>query len=108
MYLLALESTSTHCGVALWDGSDSVATLQVRHGMNLSGTLVRATEWALQQAQITLEQVDAFAVDVGPGAFTGLKIGVMIAKSWAYALQKPLVAVSAFEACAITMPTDVP
>jgi tRNA threonylcarbamoyl adenosine modification protein YeaZ len=55
-----------------------------------------------------LAQVDAFAVDVGPGAFTGLKIGAMLAKSWAHALGKPLVAVSAFEACAAQMPAGAP
>ncbi len=108
MILLALESTSTHCGVALMRGGECLASIQVQHGMNLSGTLLKATEWALQQAGLELAQVDAFAVDVGPGAFTGLKIGVMIAKSWAHALQKPLVAVRAFEACGTVMPAEVP
>jgi len=106
MYLLALETTSTLCGVALVEGSECLANLQVRHGMNLSGTLLHATEWALQRAGLELEQVDAFAVDVGPGAFTGLKIGVMIAKSWAHAFQKPLIAVRAFEACACRTPAQ--
>jgi len=106
--LLALEATAAISGVALIRDGALLGSARVAHGMNLSGNLLHATEWLLQRCGLTLEQVDAFAVDVGPGTFTALKIGVMMAKSWAHALSKPLVAVSAFEACAVGTPADVP
>ncbi|MCX7924442.1 MAG: tRNA (adenosine(37)-N6)-threonylcarbamoyltransferase complex dimerization subunit type 1 TsaB [Fimbriimonadales bacterium] len=106
--LLAIEATSSLSGVALVRDGALLASMRIAHGMNLSGNLLHAAEWLLQRHGLTLEQMDAVAVDVGPGAFTALKIGVMIAKSWAHALSKPLVAVNAFEACAATMPADVP
>ncbi len=106
--LLALEATGEVSGVALLRDGALVASVRLAHGMNLSGNLLHGIAWLLQRCGLTLGQVDAFAVDVGPGAFTALKIGVTMAKSWAHALDKPLVAVSAFEACAAGMPAAVP
>ncbi|MCS7208046.1 MAG: tRNA (adenosine(37)-N6)-threonylcarbamoyltransferase complex dimerization subunit type 1 TsaB [Fimbriimonadales bacterium] len=106
--LLALEATGSISGVALLREGALLGSVRVAHGMNLSGNLLYATEWLLQRHALTLEQVSVLAVDVGPGAFTALKIGVTIAKSWAHALSKPLSAVNAFEACATEMPVGVP
>lgn len=106
--LLALEATSAISGVALVRNGALLGSVRLAHGMNLSGSLLHGTEWLLQRHGLTLDQVDAFAVDVGPGAFTALKIGVTMAKSWAHALSKPLIAVNAFEACAAAMPVETP
>jgi tRNA threonylcarbamoyl adenosine modification protein YeaZ len=107
-YLMAIEATGAVCGVALVQDGALAGAVRLAHGMNLSGSLLHGAEWLLGRRGLSLAQVDAFAVDVGPGAFTGLKIGVMLAKSWAHALGKPLIAVSAFEACAAQMPTGAP
>lgn len=107
-FLLAIETTGTLCGAALMRDGALLGAVRLAHGMNLSGNLLHGVEWLLQRHGCCLEQVDAFAVDVGPGAFTGLKIGAMLAKSWAHALGKPLVAATAFEACAAEMPAGVP
>jgi len=106
--LLAIESIGAICGVAVLQQGVPLGSIRLRHGLNLSGNLLHATDWLLHRCQLTLPQVDAFAVDVGPGSFTGLKIGVMLAKTWAHALDKPLVAVSAFEACAALAPKSLP
>ena len=107
-YLLAIEATGAVCGVALVQDGALAGAVRLAHGLNLSGSLLHAVEWLLERRGLALAQVDAFAVDVGPGAFTGLKIGAMLAKSWAHALGKPLIAVSAFEACAAQMPAGAP
>ena len=107
-YLLAIEATGAVCGVALAQDGGLAGAARLAHGLNLSGNLLHAAEWLLERHGLALAQVDAFAVDVGPGAFTGLKIGAMLAKSWAHALGKPLVAVSALEACAAQMPAGAP
>ena len=107
-YLLAIEATGAVCGVALMQEGALVGAARLAHGLNLSGSLLHGAEWLLGRRGLALAQVDAFAADIGPGAFTGLKIGAMLAKSWAHALGKPLVAVSAFEACAAQMPAGAP
>ncbi len=108
MTLLALESTASVAGVALMQEGKLHGSVRIRHGLNLSGNLLHATEWLLERANLHLEQVSAIAVDVGPGAFTGLKIGVVIAKSWAHALGIDLVAVDAFSAVAFSAPAGLP
>ncbi|CUU10855.1 tRNA threonylcarbamoyladenosine biosynthesis protein TsaB [Armatimonadetes bacterium GBS] len=108
MYLLALESTANLAGVALVHSGKLMGAVQIAHGQNLSGNLLHATEWLLNRHGLSREAIRAVAVDVGPGAFTGLKIGVMIAKTLAHALNLDLVGVSAFEACACVMPEGTP
>lgn len=108
MTLLALESTATVAGVALLQEGALLGSVRVRHGLNLSGNLLHATEWLLARHQLTLTQVDAIAVDIGPGAFTGLKIGVMLAKTWAHALNCALIGVEAFSACAYEAVDGIP
>ncbi len=107
MTLLALESTASVAGVALVQEGKLLGSVRIRHGLNLSGNLLHATEWLLGRASLRLGQVSAIVVDVGPGAFTGLKIGVMIAKSWAHALGAELVAVDAFSAVASLTPAGL-
>lgn len=106
--LLAIEATGAISGVALMRDGALLGSVRLAHGMNLSGNLLHATEWLLNRHSLYLTQVNAIAVNVGPGAFTALKIGVTMAKSWAHALNKPLIAVSAFEACAAEAVEGIP
>lgn len=108
MTLLALESTATIAGVALLQEGTLLGSIRIRHGWNLSGNLLHATEWLLARHRLTLAQVEAVAVDVGPGAFTGLKIGVMLTKTWAHALNCALIGVDAFSACAQEAVAGIP
>lgn len=93
MLLLALD-TSTFIGTVavVRDGellSEWSASVRATHGETLLPHVARAVELA----GISLSQVDAFAVGLGPGSFTGVRIGVATAKGLALAEQKPLVGV---------------
>lgn len=69
-------------------------------GRRHARTLVPEIGELLTKLQMTLQDVDAVAVSVGPGSFTGLRVGVTCAKTLAYSLQKPLLAVDTFLAVA--------
>jgi tRNA threonylcarbamoyl adenosine modification protein YeaZ len=83
--------------VALYRGSEPLAqqvwTRQTSHGEYL----VPAVEFLFQLSQLKISDLDAIAVGVGPGSFTGVRIAVNTAKAMAYAAQKPLVGFSTLQ-----------
>lgn len=100
MRILALD-TSTMVGTVavLQDGellAESSASVRASHGETLLPRLVRA----LEHAQLALADIDLFAVGLGPGSFTGVRIGVATAKGLALAEKKPLVGVTSLRVLA--------
>lgn len=100
MKILAVDTSTTVGSVALLDGLQIAAewTLHSRqtHNRRLLGTI----DLLLQQAGWPVGQVDAFAVTIGPGSFTGLRIGLTTVKTLAWSLDRPYVGVSSLEALA--------
>ncbi len=98
--LLALETSGDVCGVAVLREGILAVEQTFRHGMHLSERLTDTVETVLQAANLTLEDVTAFAVGIGPGSFTGTRIGVMTAKTLAAVCERPLYGISGLEALA--------
>lgn len=93
MKLLALETSTDACSVAvLADDSISCETLLAprRHTDLVLGMI----QQQLQQAGITMQQLDAIAYGRGPGAFTGLRIATGVVQGLAYGLELPVIPVS--------------
>jgi tRNA threonylcarbamoyladenosine biosynthesis protein TsaB len=100
MTILALETTGDLCSVAVQDTSGLLVERVFRHRMHLSERLVGDVDALLADAGTNLASIDAFAVGIGPGSFTGVRLGVMTAKTWANILGKPIVGVNALDALA--------
>ncbi len=100
MVVLALETTTAAGSVAVARGSDvlveRIGDPGVPYGQRLPGDLLSA----LDEARVALRDIDLFAVASGPGAFTGLRIGIATIQGLAFAHERPVVAVSALEALA--------
>ncbi len=105
MRILALESSAKTASAALLTDGVLTAEAYQNCGLTHSVTLLPMVEAMLKQANVTLEQIDCFAVAYGPGSFTGVRIGVSAVKGLAWAAQKPCVAVSTLEGMA-TMHTQ--
>jgi tRNA threonylcarbamoyladenosine biosynthesis protein TsaB len=106
MLILSLD-TSTAAGSAGVIRDDQVLAAhvgdaRVPHGQRLPGSLLAV----LAAAGVTLDDVDLFAVVVGPGAFTGLRIGIAAVQGLAFATGKPVVGVSALDALASSARRD--
>ncbi len=104
MLVLGIESSTTQGGVAIV-GEDrvlceAILNVEVTH----SERLLPAVDRALGEARISLEALGGIAVSIGPGSFTGLRIGLSTAKGLAYATGLPLVGVPTLEAMAWTLP----
>lgn len=103
MIWLAMATSGDPCSIAVCDDKGLVAERTFRHRMRLSERLMGDTESVLMDAGIELAEVDAFAVDLGPGSFTGVRIGVTAIKTWADLFAKPVVGVSALETAAMPL-----
>lgn len=101
MRILALETTSSVGGVALVDGERLVAASALDGGKGgHTRWLLGAVERMLLDARIAPDTIDAVAVNVGPGSFTGIRIGLATAQGLAFGWGKPVVAVPGLEALA--------
>jgi tRNA threonylcarbamoyladenosine biosynthesis protein TsaB len=99
--LLGLE-TATFCGsVALLAGDRLVASRTLNSPATHSARLLRTIEDLLGETTTRLENLAALAVSIGPGSFTGVRIGLSVAKGLAFALDIAIVGVSTLEALAV-------
>jgi len=104
MRLLAVETSTLAGGAALLDGE----RLLGEHTLNIKAThserLMAAVHRLLEDCAWTPQDLEAIAVAIGPGSFTGLRIGVSAVKGLALALAIPVAAVPTLDALAATLP----
>ena len=98
--ILALETSTEQSSIALLDKDTLLFDLSIHHGRDLTRLLVPAIEQAFALLSRDLREVTGIAVAVGPGSFTGLRIGVTTAKTLAFALSVPVAPVSTLAALA--------
>lgn len=100
MKLLALETSAKAASCAVLQDGIPLATAWQATGLTHSRTLLPMVEDMLKNSELTLGDLDAVAVAVGPGSFTGLRIGIASVKGLAWAAEKPCIPVSTLEAMA--------
>ncbi len=100
MLILALDSTALVGSVALCDNEHLLAECTLNTGNTHSETLLPTVEFVLKACGVTVDEVDLFACTVGPGSFTGVRIGAATVKGISFGKDKPCVGVSTLEALA--------
>ncbi len=98
--ILALETTDAQGSVALCDGGEILASRRLNADRRSAQTLAPTIRETLDDFGWTPSDVDAVAVAIGPGSFTGLRVGVSTAKMLAWAVGAKIVGVDALEAIA--------
>jgi len=91
--ILALDTSSTVASVAILNENKIVAEYSINYKMTHSVTLMQILENIIKISGIELSDMDAFAINAGPGSFTGLKIGGATVKGLAYVFNKPIISV---------------
>jgi tRNA threonylcarbamoyladenosine biosynthesis protein TsaB len=104
MRLLALESATLAGGAALLDGDVIVGEHRSNIALTHSERLMVAVDRLLQDCGWTLKDLDGLAVSVGPGSFTGLRVGIATIKGLALALSLPVAPVPTLDALASALP----
>ena len=93
MIVLGIESATSVCGVGLATEDKPIADYRLNIGTVHAEWLPEAVKNMLEDVGILGEELDGIAVSVGPGSFTGLRIGLGLAKGLAFGWDKPLIAV---------------
>lgn len=104
MRLLAFDTATSGCSAAVFVDGRAVAHRAERMARGQSEALVPMLDEVLAEAALSYGDLDALAVTVGPGAFTGLRIGLATARGLALALGLPLAGVTTLEAVARSVP----
>lgn len=98
--ILGIETSTKICSVAITKGERLLALKEEGGAYSHSEKLTVFIQDVLNEANLELAAIDAIAVSKGPGSYTGLRIGVSVAKGLCYALDKPLIAVDTLQAMA--------
>lgn len=108
MKILAADTSTKHLSLAVTDGDNVLSTRNVRPRKDLSLTITFDIEHVLEKAGITLHDLDGFVVGLGPGSFTGLRVGLSMMKAFIMVTEKPVVGVSSLDAVAMNITAHKP
>ncbi|MGA2036659.1 MAG: tRNA (adenosine(37)-N6)-threonylcarbamoyltransferase complex dimerization subunit type 1 TsaB [Acidimicrobiales bacterium] len=100
MLVLAVESATELAGVALADEAGVIAVATTSRGRRHAESIVPSVALVCDRAGTSVRALDGVCVDVGPGLFTGLRVGIATAKALAFALGIPVVTATSLEVLA--------
>lgn len=100
MKILAIDTSGKVASVALAEDGRFLDTIEKNTNLSHSQAVLPVCMELLEKNGLALKDIDCFATVVGPGSFTGLRIGIAAAKGFAMMLDKPLVGVSSLECVA--------
>ena len=104
MTILALDTAMSACSVALWRNDDVCARRFARMERGHAEAVMPMVRQVLDDAETHFPDIDLFAVTMGPGTFTGLRIGLAAARGMALATDRPCLGVTTLEAVAHGVP----
>ena len=97
MLVLGISTATAQVGCAIGGHEGIIASFQSSKGRRHAETLAPAIEFLTLQARVPLRDISAIAVDVGPGLFTGLRVGISTAKALATTLRIPMIGVTSLD-----------
>jgi len=95
--ILGIATATEQVGVAVGGHEGVIAAFEVGRGRRHAEILTPAIEFVLRQADIGMDEIGCIAVDVGPGLFTGMRVGIAAAKAMAQALRLPMIGISSLD-----------
>ncbi len=105
MKILTVETSSRHFSLAFSDGDCVIVEKSLVLDKILSDSIIPSVEEVLRKAKTPLTSLDGFAVGLGPGSFTSLRVGLATVKAFAFASGKPIVGIPSLDATAFGVPS---
>jgi tRNA threonylcarbamoyladenosine biosynthesis protein TsaB len=103
MLILGIETATDQVSCAIGGHEGVLALFEVLRGRRHAETVAPAIEMICRQADVTLDEIGAIAVDVGPGLFTGMRVGIATAKAMAQALRVPVIPIASLDLLAFPL-----
>lgn len=97
MKILSIETASNTCSVALLEDTRVIKELSICDEHTHSQKLMPLIAQIFEETHLTLEDIDLFACDKGPGSFTGIRIGIATIKAFNDTLSKPIIGISSLD-----------
>jgi tRNA threonylcarbamoyladenosine biosynthesis protein TsaB len=104
--LLAVDTSTTQVGLALYDGAQVLGEFAWRSGQRHTMELAPAVAELLARCALTMNDVNALGVALGPGSFTSLRVGLALVKGIALSRHIPLIGISTLDILAEAQPTS--
>ena len=103
MLILGITTSTAQVGCAIGGHEGVLGAVQSIRGRRHAETLVPAIEFLCRQTRVELRDIGAVAVDLGPGMFTGLRVGVAAAKAFSHARRLPMIGVASLDLLAFPL-----
>lgn len=103
MKILSIDTSSNVCGVAILENTNLICKLDTNTGRTHSENLMPMIDEALKKSESKPSDINLIVCDIGPGSFTGIRIGIATAKAFSDSLSIPCVGVSSLETLAFGM-----
>ena len=99
-YILHIETATEICSIAIAKAGDFLIGKSIKEPFKHAEQTTIMVQQCLHEANLVMEELAAVAVSIGPGSYTGLRIGLSVAKGICYALDKPLITINTLESLA--------
>lgn len=106
MKILAVDTSSKLCSVAILEYKNLIKKLELDNGLTHSETLMPLIQQLLNECSLSLNNINLLVSDIGPGSFTGIRIGVSSCKAFSDSLNIPCVGISSLEVLAYNIQND--
>ena len=106
MKIFAVDTSSKLCSVAILEDTNLIKKIELDNGLTHSETLMPLIQQLLNECSLSLNNIDLLVSDVGPGSFTGIRIGVSSCKAFSDSLNIPCVGISSLEVLAYNIQND--
>lgn len=106
MKILCTDTSSNLCSVAILENTTLIKKIELNNGLTHSQTLMPTIQELLNTCNLVLKDIDLLVCGIGPGSFTGLRIGIATVKAFSDSLNIPCVGVSSLESYAYSIKQD--
>lgn len=106
MKILCIDTSSKLCSVAILENTTLINKLELNNGLTHSETLMPLIKKLLEKSNLSLRDINLLVSDIGPGSFTGIRIGVSTVKAFSDSLNIPCIGISSLEVLAYNTEND--